>query len=172
MPVENGCGGDHLGHRDNPGAADTRDPEGESVVDTFGGGRCRHYVGVDVRHRVANPSGLAGGDRDKRRAIAFEAGEVEIARTLIDPGLATELRRHRMHRQAIRLLAAVAAPLADPLVDHHACGGSRLLTALAPATLLGGAVLIVDEHSDALDGRELLLDLHQIIATAHLDSGR
>ena len=49
------------------------------------------------------------------------------------------------------LLAAVAAALADALVDQHAPGRLGRPAALALAPQLGGARLVVDQHGDAVD---------------------
>ena len=82
-------------------------------------------------------------------------------------GLAAELGRHRLHRQAVGLAPAVPAALADPLVDEHP--GLRLgdLAALALAALLGGALLVVHEHGDTGRGREDPLGLGDTGAVPH-----
>ena len=93
-----------------------------------------------VGGRLRGP-GLASlpsrGDQQERRAVALQAGEVLIARGLVDLGLATELRLDGPNRQAGRLLAAVAAALADALVDPDPLRGDRELAALAQPALLG-----------------------------------
>ena len=67
-----------------------------------------------------------------------------------------------MHRQAVRLLAAVAAALADALVDEDALLGLGRLAALALAAQLGGALLVVDQDRHALHAGELLLRGEQL----------
>ncbi len=90
----------------------------------------------------------------------------------MDRGLPAELGVDRLHRQAVRLLAAVAAPLAHPLVDEDA--GQRVdhLAALAQPPLLRRAVLVVDQHGDAADGREQGLRLEQPVAMPDLRVAR
>ena len=85
----------------------------------------------------------------------------------MNAGLSAELGRHRLHGQAVGLAPAVAAALADPLVDEHP--GLRLgyLAALALAALLGGALLVVHEHGDAGRGREDPLGLGDPGAVPH-----
>ena len=53
--------------------------------------------------------------------------------------------------------AAVAAALADALVDDDLLRRVGRLAALARAAQLGGARLVVDQHGDAGDGGELAL---------------
>ena len=77
-----------------------------------------------------------------------------------------------MDRQAVGLLAAVAAALADSLIDHDLLGGRRVRAALAVPALLGRAVLIVDQHGHAGDRGQLLLDLQRLGAVADLNATR
>jgi hypothetical protein len=65
---------------------------------------------------------------------------------LVDPPLATELRFERSDRQAIRLHTAIAATLADELVDDDASLGSLDLAALA-------------DRNSMLPERDLTLDV-------------
>src|SRR5207237_10890049 len=85
-------------------------------------------------------------DGEERGAVAAQARVVLVARGLVDLRLAAELGLHRLDRQAVRLLPAVTATLADRLVDVHAERRTRDPTALAHAALLGRAALAVDEH--------------------------
>src|SRR5690606_20539821 len=57
----------------------------------------------------------------------------------------------RQHRDAVALHRAVAAALADVLVDEDAARRIRELALLAPPPLLGRAGLLVDQHGDAFD---------------------
>ena len=127
--------------------------------------RCQHLA-----HRSAEWSRLR--HRHKRRAIAVEARVVEVARRLIDAGLAPEEGVNGLYRQAVALGAAVAAAFTDSLVDQHSLGRRGLCAALAGPSRLGRALLIVDEHRDAIDAGEQLLGLGQAIAMPHLDTGR
>src|SRR6185312_10601330 len=95
------------------------------------------------------------------------AAVVDVAGGLVHAGLAAELGRHRLHRQAVGLATAVSAALADPLVDEYP--GLRLgdLAPLALAALLGGALMVVHEHGDAWCGRENPLRLGDPGAVPH-----
>ena len=86
----------------------------------------------------------------------------------MDLGLAAELGLDRLHRQARRLLAAVAAALAHALVDPHLLGRLGQLAALAQAPLLGGALVVVDQHGHAGHGGQLALHVLQLVAVSHL----
>ena len=74
------------------------------------------------------------------------------------------------HREAVRLLAAVAAALADALVDHDELFGLLCEPALALAAQLGRALLLVNEHGGARYLRENLLRLAQSIARPDFDA--
>ncbi len=90
----------------------------------------------------------------------------------MDLRLAPELGLDGLHGQAAGLLAAVAAALADALVDPDPLLRLHLLAALAGAALLGGALLVVDQDGDALDLRQLLLGGEQLGAVAQLGDRR
>src|SRR6185436_4731508 len=92
---------------------------------------------------------LAAEHADEARAEALDAGVILVAARLVDLALAAELGLERHHRDAIRLHAAVAAAFADLLVDEDLARRVNELAALAPAALLGGAGLLVDQHRDA-----------------------
>ncbi len=112
-----------LRDRDDPGPADPGHPEQRGVPGEPAlrlgqpGGRLGHRAGAAA----------AWLDQQERRAVALEAGQVGVAGRLVDAGLAAELGVHRLHGQARRDLAAVAAALAHPLVDHDLLGGRRQL---------------------------------------------
>ena len=110
--------------------------------------------------------------RRERRAVALHAREVEVAARLVDRGLAAVRRVDRLHRQAVRLVAAVAAALADPLVDDDAEGRRGQLAAAAGPPLLGGARLVVDQHRGALHAGQHSLRLGEPAAVPHLDARR
>src|SRR3954447_25628592 len=86
----------------------------------------------------------------------------------MDTGLAAELGLDRLDREATRLLAAVAAALADAFRDQHLPRGLGRRAALACATQLGRTRLIVDQHGHARHLRELALGLEQPGALADL----
>src|SRR5690606_5402518 len=62
-------------------------------------------------------------DGHETRAEAFDAGEILVAARLIDDALAAELGLERLHRDAVGDDAAIAAALADEIVDKDALGG-------------------------------------------------
>ncbi len=91
--------------------------------------------------------------RHKRRTVPQAARIVLIARSLVDPHLAAERGIDRLQAHAIGLLHAVAASFAHPLVDHQArCSGSARISAGPPVTLLGRALLVIENHRHAFDG--------------------
>src|SRR5436190_18573575 len=94
---------------------------------------------------------LSAFHRHEARAEALQARVVLVARALVDGALAAEFRFQRNHGEAIRLDAAVAATLADKLVDDYAPLRIGELAALAPAALLRGACLVVHERGHARD---------------------
>ena len=109
---------------------------------------------------------------DERRAEALHAGVVLVAARLVDGALAAQLGLQRLHRHAVRLHAAVAAALADQLVDDDALVGIGERAALAAAALLGGAGLVVDQHGAAGDFAKLLLHRLQVVAVMDGDALR
>ena len=114
----------------------------------------------------AQPAAMHG---DEARAEALDAGEILVAGVLVDLALAPQFGFQRQHGEAVGLLTAVAATLADRRVDEGALGRVFHLAALAPATLLGGAGLVVDDHRDALELTQLTL--HGIQFTAVVEAG-
>src|SRR6516225_2517640 len=83
---------------------------------------------------------------------------------LVDAALAAELGLDRDDGEAIRGGRAIAAALADELVDDDAPRRRRELAALAFAALLGGACLVVDQHRDAWNVAELPLHRVELVA--------
>src|SRR4051812_24633875 len=81
---------------------------------------------------------------DEGRAEAPHAGEVLVAGRLVDGALAAELGLQRLHRDAVRLDAAIAAALADQLVDDDALLWVRECAAFAAAALFGRTGLVID----------------------------
>src|SRR6202035_5766078 len=116
--------------RDDPRSADAGDDDAVGLADVgqlrLGQarklGRCRHALAALQ---------LRALDRDEGRAEALHAGEVLVAARLVDGALAAELGLERLHRDAVRLHAAVAAAFAHELVDDDALGGIGELAALA-----------------------------------------
>ena len=88
----------------------------------------------------------------------------------MDLGLAAELGADRVHGQAVGFLPAVAAALADPLVDHHLRSRGRRLTAAALAALFRGALLVVDQHRHPGLAGQFGLHGQQVAAGADLNA--
>src|SRR5690606_14824515 len=109
---------------------------------------------------------------DEGRAEAVDAGKILVAVRLVDEALAAELGLQRLHGDAVRLDAAVAAALADELVDDDALVGIRELALLAPAPLLGRAGLVVDQRGDAGDAGKLALYRLELVAVVEGDARR
>src|SRR5690606_37541937 len=109
---------------------------------------------------------------DEAGAEALDAAVVLVAVGLVDLALAPELGLLRQHRHAEALLPAVAATLAHQGVDHHPLLRVLELAALAPAPLLGGAGLVVDQDRNALDLAQALLHRVQFPAVVELHARR
>ena len=170
LAVEEGGGPQDLVHGHDAGAADPHQEEARRPADAqLGLGK----LPVD-RVALAGPGARAvrRHHREERRAVAQEARVVLVAGRLVDLGLPTELRLDRLDGQAVRLHAAVAASLADQLVDDDAHGGIGQLAALSEPTLLGGAALVVDQGGDARHFAEDPLGLVQPVPVPDLDAGR
>src|SRR6266581_7985007 len=105
-------------------------------------------------------------------ASTFLALATTMSPPMTRSALAPELGVQRLHADAVRLHAAVAATLAHQLVDDHALVGIRIEPALAAPTFLRRAGLIVDQHARALDGGELGLHAHQLVAMVHGHAAR
>ena len=109
---------------------------------------------------------------DEGRAEAFDAGIILVATRLVDGALAAPFGRQRLHRDAVRFHAAVAAAFADEIVDHHALVGIGESAALAAAAFLGGAGLVINENAHARHGGELALQRVEFVAVMHRQSAR
>src|SRR5690606_19697019 len=115
---------------------------------------------------------LAAMDSDEGRAEAVEAGEILIAGGLVDAPFAAELGLDRLHGDAVRLDPAIAAALADELVDDDALVGIGEGAALAATPLLGRAGLVVEQHRDALHLAQIALHGVEIVAVMDARPGR
>src|SRR4029077_16859095 len=92
------------------------------------------------KHAVVRrqPAELARGGAahgDKAWAKALEAGEILVAVRLVDAALAAEIGLDRQHRNAVRLVRAIATAFADGVVDEDALGRIGKFAALAAAAL-------------------------------------
>ena len=87
---------------------------------------------------------LTAFDGHEARAKTGDAGIILVAGRLIDLSFATELGLQRLHRQTVRLHAAVAATFAHGFVDHSAFGRIRIGVAFAAPAFFRGAGLVID----------------------------
>jgi len=146
--AEDGADGHHAS------AAHTRNQDAVGLVDDRQGrfgqdseGKVR-LVGLRRACALAHPAAVHG---DKAGAESLHAGVVLVAGGLIDSALAAELGFKGSDGHAVRLHAAVAAAFAHQIVDERPLGRVGKRVALAPAALLRGAGLIVDDHRGAFD---------------------
>ena len=134
LAVDMGGHAEQRADGDDAGAADAGDEDVVGAVERRRGrqrqiGEQRRRIG---RGTVGLPQ-LAAMHGDKTRAKALDAGKVLVAVRLVDPPLAAEFGFQRLHRDAVRDTRAIAAALADALVDEdalrrirdraRACGG-------------------------------------------------
>ena len=165
------------GHAENAadgndaGAADTGDDDAVGVVDQrhAWAWQCRPVAGFGNAFALLELGAVHGHER---RAETVDAGIVLVAARLIDGALAAPFGHQRLHRHAIRFHAAVAAAFADQIVDDHALIRVGEGAALAAATLLGGAGLVVNEDADARHGSEFALQRVELVAMMHGQTAR
>ena len=129
---------------DDAGAADAGDDDVVGLID-----RRQRRIGKLRQRVVGGDAGalfqLGAVHRDEGRAKTFDAGKVLVAARLVDDALPSEFGFERLHRDAVRLHAAIAAAFADEFVDDDALVGIGEGVALAAAALFRGAGLIVDQ---------------------------
>src|SRR5579885_3198640 len=105
--------------------------------------------------------------RHEGGAEAVEARIVLVATRLIDGALAPPFGLERLYRHAVRFQAAIAAALADKIVDDDTLFGIRISPPLATPPLLGSTGLVIDENGHARHGRQHAL--HRIELVAMMD---
>ena len=118
---------DQRADRDDAGAADAGDQNAVGLGDVRGsavGGSGGSSSSAEIAGLRASGS-APPCDGDEARAEALEAGEILVAARLVDGALAAELGLDRLHRDAVRLLRAIAAALAHQLVDEDALAAGR-----------------------------------------------
>ena len=146
--------------------AGTADPGDDDVVGLVDGRQLR--IGQGRQVVVGGNAGalleLRAVYGHERRTESLEAGEVFVAARLIDDPFPAPLGLQRLHRYAVRLHPAIAAAFADEFIDNDALFGVGISVALTAAALLGGACLVVDQHSNARYFRKLFLHLNQFVA--------
>src|SRR5262249_17863851 len=106
----------HATDGDDTGAADAGDDDRIGLAHRWLGGFGQRRQ-ISRRFDAFAALELRALDGDERGAEALQAGEVLVAARLVDGALAAPLGLERLHRHAVRLHAAVAAALADQLVD-------------------------------------------------------
>ena len=158
-------------NRDDPRASDAGDNYAVGMIKQRSVGRGQSRPVARLRDAFA-PLQLCTMHGDKRGAETFQTGVVLVAARLINGPLAAPFSLQRLHRYAIRLHAAVAAALADQIVDDDPLVRVGERTALAATAFFGSASLIVDEDAHAGYGRKLTLNGVKLIAMMHGQSAR
>src|ERR1700693_1762497 len=104
---------------DDAGAADTGDDDAVGMIDQrhAWAWQCGPVAVFDNAFALLELGTVHG---DERRAEALDAGIILVAARLVDGALAAPFGHQRLHRDAIRFHAAVAAAFADQVVDDHA----------------------------------------------------
>ena len=164
---------EHAADRDDAGAADPRNDDVVGAVDRRQGrlGKRRNgLIGRAPRARIAFELRPVHGDEG--RAKTLEAGKILVAARLVDRALAPELGLQRLHRDAVRHDATVAAAFADKLIDDDALVRIRISAALAPPAFLGRAGLVIDQDGAARCLCELDLHLVELVAVMDGQAGR
>ena len=90
--------------------------------------------------------------------------EILVAGREVHPPLGSEFGLHRLDGQAIGGDGAVAATLADQLIDDDALGRIGEQAALAAPALFGRAGLIVDQHCEPTLVHQLALNFSKFAA--------
>ena len=151
------------------GAADPGDDDAIGSID----GR-KDRIGerreIDVRGAAGRSVDAAAVDGDEARAEPVEAGEILVARRLVDGAFAAIRRLLGNDGDAVGLDAAVAAALAHRLVDEGALRRVGIEAALAAAAFLGGAGLVVDEDGGASIFAQLPLHRVEVVAVGDGDA--
>src|SRR5690606_22400326 len=120
-------------------------------------------VGRGLRQRFGF-AWLRPFERDEARAIALDAGEVLVARGLIDAPLGSARGFQGFHGQTVGRLGAVTTAFADFRVYEGAQRRVGVGAALATPAFLGRAGLVVDEDGRALQLTQFTLDAIEFIA--------
>ena len=114
LPLESGGHRQDLVRGDDARSADSDHVDRSLSLPVLRAGK------LDLFELRKDPGLPSGDDLQKRRAVTLEAGVVLVARGLVHPGLSSEFGLYGMKAHAVRLRPAVAAALADCLVDENA----------------------------------------------------
>src|SRR3984957_18853009 len=99
-------------------------------------------------------------------AKSLDAGEILVAARLVDAPLAPEFRFQGLDRHAIGDAPAISAAFADLCIDEGALGRVGPFAALAQASPLGRAGLLVKDDRHALEFAKFTLRLIHRVAMA------
>ena len=160
-------GPENLADGDDTGATDARHPNREVIEVGDNRRRCGNGWGSLTCNLLAAGRPVVDRHRHERWAIALHAREIEVARVLVDACLTPVRRVDWLHRQTVALVATIAAAFADALVNHDAERWRIDDVALAVASQLCGAPLIVNQHGAAGHVRQMFLRFDQTTATPH-----
>src|ERR1700733_7669985 len=105
-------------------------------------------------------------NRNEARTEALDAGEILVAARLVDAPLAPEFRFQGLDRHAIGDAPAISAAFADLRIDEGALGRVSPFAALAQASALGRAGLLVQNDRHALEFAKFTLRLIHRVAMA------
>ena len=130
QPVDERRPAEERVHRDDAGPADAREVDVVRPLQPDAGRGLRDRVGRERRRRGPPvPRARLRLDRHERGAVPAEAREVLVAGRGVDPRLRAELGLDPVERHAVGERSAVAAALADLLVDHDEAVRRRQLLA-------------------------------------------
>src|SRR5262249_33698127 len=150
---------------DDAGATDAGDQDGVGRIertDRWQRQISEQLSGIDSRRLETLQR--AAVDRDKAWTKPFDAGKILVAVGLVDLALAAELGIERLYRDAVRRDGAIAAALADQVIDEDALGRIGIDAALAPPPLFGRAGLVVDQDRKPFDLAQFPLHLVHLAA--------
>ncbi|MCY1294264.1 hypothetical protein D9M70_435540 [compost metagenome] len=110
-------------------------------------------------------------DGHEAGAVTLHAGHILVARRLVDSALAAKLRLQRLDGDTTGACRAVSTALTHGRMDNDVPLGRCQRTALAPASLLGGTRLVIDDGGDAAVFTQALLNDIKFAAVHHSHTG-
>ena len=164
LAVEQRRPGEQRADGEDAGPSHAGDDHLEGAVDG-GKGRLRDLRRVDRGRRRPPPPAALHLDGDEGRTVAAQAEQVLVAARLVHLGLRAKLGVHLVQRHAVGERAAVAAVLADLLVDEHEAGGGLGQAPLLPAAPLVGALAVVEEDGRPRGRLQVAQDLRDRVAS-------
>src|SRR5262249_24409849 len=112
LALEMGCHAEDAADGDDAGAANAGDDDVVGLCDRRQL-RLRQWRKRMRRGDAGALAELSAVDRHERRAETLHAGKILVAARLVDGALAAPFGLQRLHRDAIRFDAAIAAAFAD-----------------------------------------------------------